>query len=166
MSEVSETRNQSESGTLPEEVVGDRFGFLFAKMHQRCAKLSIEALEDAGLGLSGLHVGALKLIEVSGPMPQNAVGSALGKDRTTMVSVVDDLERSALVERRRNPRDRRAYALEITEHGRDWLQRATAVIHETESSLLSDLDGPEREQLRGLLRRVVLAPSPGSGDER
>jgi DNA-binding MarR family transcriptional regulator len=35
-------------------------------------------------------------------------------DRTTVVGVVDDLEDAGFVERRRNPEDRRGYALEAT----------------------------------------------------
>lgn len=162
MSETSEARTRSDpsagpGGEIAAEVVGDRLGFLFAKMHHRCARLSMAVLEEAGLGLTGLHVGALKLIESGGPMSQHAVGSALGKDRTTMVSVVDDLERAGLVERRRNPRDRRAYALEITPEGEEWLERATALIRDAEADLLGDLDAEERERLRELLKRVVFA---------
>ena len=154
MTELSATET-SETGPGAREVVGDRFGFLFAKMHLRCARLSMDVLEEAGLGLSGMHVGALSFIEAAGPLPQNAVGAALGKDRTTMVSVVDELARADLVERRRNPQDRRAYALEITPHGRDWLERALAALHSAEDQLLGDLDGQERETLRSLLQRVV-----------
>lgn len=172
MSEVSETRTRSDASTGPggeiaAEIVGDRLGFLFAKMHHRCARLSMAVLEEAGLGLTGLHVGALKLIESGGPMSQHAVGSALGKDRTTMVSVIDELERAGLVERRRNPADRRAYALEATAEGRDWLERADAALAGVEEDLLHGLDAEEREALRAMLQRVVFeAPPDDPAEER
>jgi len=164
----AETQN-TESGSAPEArtVVGDRFGFLFAKMHHRSARFSVDALRDAGLGLSGMHAGALAMIAEAGPLPQNAVGAALGKDRTTMVSVIDELERAGLVERRRNPADRRAYALEVTAEGHTWLERADAALSEVEEDLLRGLDAEEREALRGMLQRVVFdAPLGGSCDER
>ncbi len=161
MIEMSGTDKSAQVTGAPEarDVVGDRFGFLFAKMHVRCAKLSVDVLEEAGLGLSGMHMGALSMIEAGGPMSQHAVGEALGKDRTTMVSVVDDLERAGLVERHRNPRDRRAYALEVTDEGRDWLERAVAVLSAAEGELLGGLDAEEREVLRGLLHRLVFDAS-------
>ena len=146
-----------------QSVLGARFGFLFAKVHMRCARNSIAQLEDAGLGLSGMHVGALSVIEIAGPMSQQALGELLEKDRTTMVAVVDELEQEGLVERRRNPADRRAYALQVTEEGRGWLERARGVLVEAEGDLLGGLDREEQEILRGLLQRVVFsAPPPGS----
>jgi DNA-binding MarR family transcriptional regulator len=146
------------------DVVGEHFGFLFAKMHLRCARVSVEVLREAGLGFSGMHVGVMAMIESRGPMSQHAVGEALGKDRTTMVSVVDELEREGLVERRRNPADRRAYALEVTEAGRDWLEKARAVLSSMEPQLLAGLDEDDRETLRAMLQRVVFdAPMPDAG---
>lgn len=142
------------------EVVGGRFGFLFAKLHARCARISVEVLEEAGLGLSGMHAGALTMVEVAGPMSQHALGTALGKDRTTMVSVVDDLERKGLVERHRNPADRRAYALEVTDAGRVWLRRAGEALSGAEGSTLGNLDEEERETLRTLLQRALFEEPP------
>lgn len=164
----AETKNvDSDSGPEARDVVGDRFGFLFAKMHHRCARISVGALHSAGLGLSGIHAGALAMIAEAGPMPQNAVGAALGKDRTTMVSVIDELERAGLVERRRNPADRRAYALEATAEGRDWLERADAALAGVEEDLLHGLDAEEREALRAMLQRVVFeAPPDDPAEER
>ena len=43
----------------------------------------------------------------SGPQSQGWIGERLGIDRTTMVQLVDELERRGLVERKRNPNDRR-----------------------------------------------------------
>lgn len=144
-------------------VLGDRFGFLFAKVHLRCARESIAQLQDAGLGLSGMHVGALSVIEIAGPMSQQALGEILEKDRTTMVTVVDELEQEGLVQRRRNPADRRAYALQVTDEGRQWLERARGVLVEAEGDLLGGLDREEQEVLRGLLQRVVFSsPRPGT----
>lgn len=154
-SSETETIESNPGSPGARDVVGDRFGFLFAKMHLRCARLSIDALERAGLGLSGMHMGALAMIEAAGPMPQNAVGSALGKDRTTMVSVIDELEREGLVERHRNPADRRAYALEVTDLGREWLKRGRVALVEAEGRLLEGLSADEREAMRKMLQRVV-----------
>jgi len=145
--------------------IENRFGFLFARMHIRCAAHSVEELRAAGLGLSGRHVGALAILDAAGPMSQHALGAALGKDRTTMVAIVDELEREGLVERRRNPEDRRAYALLVTDAGREWLVRARAVLDEAEERLLGALDRDEREALREMLQRVVFESSQGEEPE-
>lgn len=141
------------------------FGFLFARMHARCAAHSAAELEAAGLGLSGRHVAALAILDAAGPMSQHALGAALEKDRTTMVAIVDELEREGLVDRRRNPEDRRAYALLATDAGREWLKRARAVLDAAEERLLGSLDCDEREALREMLQRVVFESSQGEESE-
>ena len=45
---------------------------------------------------------------------------------TRMVFLVDELEQRGLVERRRNPADRRSYALYLTDQGRAKLARGPA----------------------------------------
>lgn len=141
--------------------IEDRFGFLFARMHIRCAANSVEELRAAGLGLSGRHVAALAILEAAGPMSQHELGSTLAKDRTTMVAIVDELERAGLVDRQRNPEDRRAYALRVTDAGSEWLLRAREVLHPAEDRLLAALDCDEREALREMLQRVVYETPQG-----
>ena len=112
------------------------------------------------MGLSGMHFGALSIVDGLGPMSQQALGEYIGKDRTTIVAIVDELEHAGLVERRRNPADRRAYALEVTTKGHDWLARAKPALLAAEDGLLEPLDEAEREVLMELLQRVLFSPPP------
>jgi len=142
-------------------MLAERIGFLLAKLHQRWGAESVAVLREEGVGLSGMHFGALTLLRAAGPMSQQALGEMIGKDRSSMVAVVDDLEAEGLVERRRNPDDRRAYALEVTRRGDDWLARARPALQHAEDRLLATLDSDERKALTGLLRRVLFdAPPP------
>ena len=79
----------------------------------------------------------------------------IGKDRTSVVAIVDDLEGEGLVERRRNPADRRAYALEVTRRGEDWLERARPALVAAEDRLLASLEPGERAELVERLRRIL-----------
>ena len=54
-------------------------------------------------------------------MTQQQLGRAIGMDPSSMVSTIDELEAKGWVERRRHPTDRRAYALHITDAGRETL---------------------------------------------
>jgi DNA-binding MarR family transcriptional regulator len=149
---------QAPTATDVQPMLAERVGYLFAKLHQRWAAESAAVLRDAGVGLSGMHFGALSIVDSAGPMSQQALGELIGKDRTSIVAIVDDLEGEGLVERRRNPADRRAYALEVTRRGEDWLQRARPVLFRAEDELLADLGEGERRQLIALLQRVLLGP--------
>jgi DNA-binding MarR family transcriptional regulator len=146
---------------LRDAALAERCGFLFAKLHHRFATESAAALREAGLDLAGLHFGGLSLLEAAGPMSQQELGEALRKDRTSIVALVDELEEHGLVERRRNPADRRAYALEVTAAGREWLRRAGPAMIGAEDELLEPLNEEERVVLVDLLQRMLFAPPPG-----
>ncbi len=135
--------------------IKERLGFLLAKSH-----LSLLGQVEAKMGptdLTGRHYGCLTVIGDEGPMTQQRLGKRMGVDRTTVVAIVDALERNGLVERRRNPEDRRAYALEVTPEGRKWQQRLTEVIVETEDEFLATLSARERKQFVELLQRVLVS---------
>lgn len=139
------------------DLLGERLGYLFAQLHLRWGAEAASALSEAGLGLGGMHFGALTVIDAAGPISQQELGEYVKKDRTTIVALVDDLEEEGLVERRRNPADRRAYALELTDEGREWLAQAGPTLTGAEDRLLVDLDADERATLVALLRRVLFS---------
>lgn len=143
------------------DVLTCRLGYLFAQLHLRWGAEAQAALADAGLGLGGMHFGALSVIDAAGPISQQELGEYVKKDRTTIVALVDDLEEAGLVERRRNPEDRRAYALELTDEGRDWLAAAGPALAGAEDRLLNDLDEDERARLLETLQRLLFSSGPG-----
>jgi DNA-binding MarR family transcriptional regulator len=67
-------------------------------------------------------------------MSQQAVAQALGIDRTTIVGLVDALEREGWVLRERNPSDRRAYAPKLSPKGRAVLRRAEKALDKVADS--------------------------------
>src|SRR5438132_14067287 len=77
----------------------------------------------APMGLNVRLCGVLNLL-AEGPISQQELGEQLGIDRTTVVELIDELERKGVVVRRRNPSDRRSYALSLTPKGRTVQKRA------------------------------------------
>src|SRR5260221_6271510 len=78
----------------------------------------------APMGLTVRLCGVLNLLaEV--PISQQELGEQLGIDRTTMVELIDQLEQQGVVVRRRNPADRRSYAVSLTATGRTVQKRAS-----------------------------------------
>lgn len=65
----------------------------------------------------------------------------LGVDRTTMVALVDTLQSKGLVERGRQPDDRRKNVLGLTKEGRDLKERGGRLIDECEDRQLKNLLG-------------------------
>jgi len=139
-------------GGLPPALT-DRIGFLLGRAH--LAHLEIAAPLLGKLGLAGKEMGALAILVSEGPASQQQLSQRQGIDRTTMVAVVDALEHEGLVERRRDPTDRRAYSLHPTAKGRRALSRANEAAERAEDQFLAPLSPPERTQLKAFLRRLL-----------
>ena len=108
----------------------------------------------APMGLSVQLCGVLNLL-AEGAISQHELGAQLGIDRTTMVELIDDLERQGAVERRRNPADRRSYALSLTTRGRALQKRAAKAFDDATNEVFAALKKSEVELLGDMLRRVI-----------
>jgi DNA-binding MarR family transcriptional regulator len=137
------------------EVLTRYIGFLLSKMGTITQKRFSSRLE--ALDLTPRMWGALNILEADAPITQHGLCKRTGMDPSSMVATIDDLEERGLVERRAHPSDRRAYALHVTEAGRETLSQGREVVKEVQDELLAPLDESEREQLRGLLIRLVTA---------
>ena len=71
----------------------------------------------AALDFSRPQAGLLRLISREPGQSQQAVARRLGTPPSRLVALVDGLEQRGLIERRRNPGDRRNYALHLTAAG-------------------------------------------------
>ena len=135
-----------------EAFAGDA-AFLFSKIGARSRKLFAEALEP--LGLRPNHVAVLQYLHACEGASQREVVDGLWIDASTLVALLDEFEERGLAERRRNPLDRRAYAVHLTPAGREALDEARALSHEVERRLLAPLPAADRKRLHGLLARVA-----------
>jgi DNA-binding MarR family transcriptional regulator len=109
-------------------------------------------------GLTFARYEALVLLSFSreGALPMSLIGQRLMVHPTSVTNTIDRLERQQFVIRRPNPRDGRGTLAEITEAGRDVMQRATADLMRAEFGM----PGYETEQLDelfGLLRGLRVA---------
>jgi DNA-binding MarR family transcriptional regulator len=131
------------------EFAGQLFFRLWRSTHTRTAEV---------LGSAGLTPALFALLNVIGAREgaiQQELGSALGIDRSTMVSLIDQLESAELATRRPSATDRRAREIAITPKGRRLLQRARELISQVEDEILAGLTAEERIELLALLRRAL-----------
>jgi DNA-binding MarR family transcriptional regulator len=69
------------------------------------------------IGLTPALFAVLNYLQTHEGAIQQQIGSAMGIDPSTMVSLVDQLERAGLAKRRPQPQDRRAREVLITPKG-------------------------------------------------
>jgi MarR family transcriptional regulator for hemolysin len=136
------------------EFAGQLFFRLWRSSHMRIAA----ALES--VGLTPALFGLLNVLGAREGAIQQEIGSAMGIDPSTMVSLIDELETSGLAKRRPHPTDRRAREVAITPKGRRALERARRLAMQVEDEVLRGLTADERRQLMTLLRRALDSAPP------
>jgi DNA-binding MarR family transcriptional regulator len=136
------------------EFAGQLFFRLWRAIHTRTAG----ALQSVGLTPALFAV--LNYLHARDGAIQQQIGSAMGIDPSTMVSLVDQLERVRLAKRRPHPQDRRAREVLITPRGRRTLEQARKLAEEVEGDVLQGLSPTERRQLVMLLRKAFAAAPP------
>ncbi|GAA2846339.1 MarR family transcriptional regulator [Actinoplanes cyaneus] len=122
------------------------------------ANLKLTALMDAALeplGIDGKDFGALRVLAHREPSSQLQVAQTLGIDRTTMVALLDVLERKGIVTRRPDPADRRRNVVELTEQGMRTYEAAQVAYGKAESAFLAAISPAATDQFRQTLRTLV-----------
>jgi DNA-binding MarR family transcriptional regulator len=135
------------------EVISRRLGAILYTAAEWAQAVGNEAL--APLGLQVRQWALLTLVGDHGPMSQQEAAQEIGVDRTTMVALVDGLERAGWILRERNPTDRRAYALRLTPTGRRVQKRGEKALDGSADVFFSSLSEAERTELRRLLLKLI-----------
>lgn len=93
---------------------------------------------------------------------QAGLVAATGIDRSTLADIVRRLVDKNLISRQRTEQDARAYAIRVTEHGRDTLNALAPKINEIENRLLAALPASLRPTFLQCLRTLVTELTDGS----
>jgi DNA-binding MarR family transcriptional regulator len=96
----------------------------------------------------------LALIDVNPGITPILLSRASGRDKSTLTPIIRDLTHRRLIRRMPVARDKRSYALALTEVGREKL--ATLAVHAAaHDHKLDAIAGPKKGELLALLRRIT-----------
>jgi DNA-binding MarR family transcriptional regulator len=133
-------------------------GALFARATRRLLEAERPLLEDQGLSMWQYIVLSRLAREPAGT--QLALAQAIGYDKTRLIGLLDELEQRGLVVRERDPADRRARIVHVTQKGNRVHAAAQASIRTMEDELLADVTPAARKQLLAALTELARASEP------
>jgi DNA-binding MarR family transcriptional regulator len=142
---------------LPEELVASST-FLLKRLGFTAKERGMQAYENEGL--RPYHHAILIALDEGSHETQGAIADALGYDRGQLVGLLDELEERGLVERRRDPNDRRRHLVQMTPDGKRTLRRLRALARELEDDFLEPLSDAERAKLHALLLKLAAKHEP------
>jgi DNA-binding MarR family transcriptional regulator len=137
---------------LPEELVSSAL-FLLKRLGMSAKERSFTAYEE--LGLHPYHHAILAVLDEGTRETQGSIADSLGYDRGQLVGLLDELEAAGLIQRRRDPSDRRRHVVEMTASGRKTLAKLRALSKRLEEDFLAPLDERERQVLHSLLLELA-----------
>jgi MarR family transcriptional regulator, lower aerobic nicotinate degradation pathway regulator len=146
---------------VPRELLASP-AFLLAKMGMAMKHRALQEFEQAGY--EAYHYGVLALLgEAASSDTQAAIADALAVDRSQLVGILDSLEERGLIERHRDPRDRRRHTVTMTAEGRTQLVRLRGIVRRIEDEFLAPLDAKSRQELHDLLLQLACFHDPRCG---
>jgi MarR family transcriptional regulator, lower aerobic nicotinate degradation pathway regulator len=137
---------------LPEELASSTT-FLLKRLGFAAKEQALEAYEQAGL--HPYHHAVLAVLDEGSRETQGAIADALGYDRGQLVGLLDELEKLGLVERQRDPADRRRQSVRMTQEGKRALTKLRALARKLEDDFLAGLDDEQRAVLHDILRDLA-----------
>jgi DNA-binding MarR family transcriptional regulator len=137
---------------LPDSLANS-VGFLLNRAAKIIHDMNEQALKP--LRLSPRELGLLRIIAEEGPLSQQAIGQKHSIDRTTIVGILDQLEKRDLVTRISNQADRRVNLLYITPRGKKTVAQAVRLVERQQERFLAPLNADEWKSLKQSLVALI-----------
>ena len=154
---TSQTSAKIADHRLPRELVGST-SFLLKRLGFAAKERGMAAYEETGL--HPYHFGVLLVLDEGSRETQGSIADALGYDRGQLVGLLDELEEQGLVERKRDPNDRRRHLVRLTSEGKKELRGLRTMAKRLDDEFLAPLSDEEREALHALLLRLAEVHEP------
>lgn len=130
-----------------------RFGIRFSMLARRWRQQIDTALNKAGM-TDATWMPLVHLNETGGGITQKELAARLGIDASSLVRLLDILERKSLIVRRPDEIDGRARRLYLTDAGEARMSEIRALLWQTENEMLAGIDEDQAAAMLAGMERI------------
>ena len=142
---------------LPEELRANTL-FLLARLGFAIKARVMQEFEEAGF--SHYEYSVLAILGEGACEAQATIADLLAVDRSQLVGILDQLEKRGLVERMRDPNDRRRHTVSLTADGKRQFGKLKTIVRKVDASVFEPLDEQGRKALQAALLAVAAHNDP------
>ena len=133
------------------EIPSRTMGFVFNDVARLMRKRFEQRARDVALGLTRAQAAVLANLARQEGINQVSLAQILELEPITLARLLDRLQAAALIERRPDPKDRRAHLLYLTEAAYPLLDRIFALAAEVREDALVGIPEPDRSLLLDMM---------------
>jgi DNA-binding MarR family transcriptional regulator len=137
----------------PRPVLAEEIARGIVRVKKRLIAEADRRLAERGEGVLAFQV--LNALRRCGPCAQNELAQEVGQHPTGLSRLLDELDQGGMVERERDPSDRRKLVVQLTSRGRSFLTEHQPLVDAAVEHVLAPLAAAERRTLRELLWRML-----------
>lgn len=129
-------------------------GYAIGKTNWYLKTLLNKYLREEGCGITNEQWLVLKVIEANPGVSQTEIAEKSQKDKTNITRILDLLEKSECIERRKDNNDRRMYRIHATQKGGEVLKQVNPITKKTENICTQSLSKKQVKEIITLLDGV------------
>jgi len=133
---------------------------LLHRVHQRATELFQEKM--AGIDITARQYVVLVTVAQNDGASQQDIIDNTGIDRSTVSQIMQTMIRKGLLKRKRTKEDARAYAITVTDQGRDILKASEAIVEGVNEALVAALPTTRAETFIDNLRSIISQREPSA----
>lgn len=126
---------------------------LLHRVHQRATELFQQKM--AGIDITARQYVVLVTVAQNDGASQQDIIDNTGIDRSTVSQIMQTMIRKGLLKRKRTKEDARAYAITVTDQGRDILKASEAIVEGVNEALIAALPTTRAKTFIDNLRSII-----------
>ena len=130
-------------------------GHLIRRLSQQSNQVFQDEMKRIGSDVTSVQFAAMQAIDLHGEMEQSQIAQSIHYDKATIGGVIDRLEKRGWVERKANPKDKRAKLVSLTKEGCKALSEFTPVVKALQDQVVANLSAEERTLFIKLAQKIV-----------